>query len=188
MLQKWTKNVTYFLVGLSFACLLATVIFTPNDLFFFQPSKKKEVSYQKRKEGTKDIWIVKDGIRYHHHVKAPTSTLTVIPREKNLELVENIENMRCWYQEKKFMKDHIAQQRIHYYKAANGMYLYHGHELLSQDLFVAIYDCEGSDIKYEIQPLFLYFKGTAQDSVIQFVDKTPQFHATDFHAVIKEQS
>ncbi len=154
--------------------------------FSYSPDEEQKplISHQHRFGINKDLWIVTEEGRHHHHLNSPESTLTLIPSKKGIDAVESMQQIRCWLQQK--VDPVLNEQKIQYIKAGEGTYFYRDQEFLARNLIFAFYEEKGSDLPLELHPSHLFFKGRAQQAYFHLQDQRPEFDADQFQVEINE--
>ncbi|MBI5274616.1 MAG: hypothetical protein HY860_06150 [Chlamydiales bacterium] len=184
MLYQVEKYAKYLLMMFSLITMTLIFCIKPDDILSAHPTVEAQVCHQKRSMGTKDLWTVEDGSRLHHHLENLSSTLTIIPGKHGLEVIENMDHIRCWMQDKVFLSP--PHQKIRYFKSTHGMYFYKQHELHIQDVLLAMYEQNGIELVKEIQPSLLLFKGKAKEASFNITENKVDFFASHFEAVFEE--
>ncbi|MCI0382151.1 MAG: hypothetical protein L0207_03755 [Chlamydiae bacterium] len=147
---------------------------------------------QHRKNVRKDIWFVQDDDqRLHYQIESLSSTLTFIPQNDKFQLVEILDNLKCWMQDKLFKtdRDFIPMQQMRYMEAAKGTYHYTSQEFDAEGVSLAMFRLPGHELP---QSFFLdsqkaFLKGIAKNISFKISGKTPQFQARNFKAGVADQ-
>jgi hypothetical protein len=146
--------------------------------------KKLEISHQYRFGIVKDLWISQEKGRYHHHLLAPESTVTLIQSEKGIDAVEDLEEIQCWIQQQ--TPPFNEKERIQYIKAENGTYFYLQQEFLAKQMKFACYDQPPGPFSSDIPLSQLLFKGKADAAYFQFCHHHPEFNADHFEVELEK--
>lgn len=142
---------------------------------------------QQRSGVRKEIWLAQeDGSRLHYRILSATSMLTLTPIQNKVEVVEALQGVKCWMQEKVYAsKDGTSMQQTRYFEAQNGLYRYNSAQLIAQQVLLSVFRLPGLLLPSEPEGAML--KGIAERVVLTFGGKIPQFQATGFKATYKEQ-
>lgn len=145
---------------------------------------KKEPIHQQRFNVQKDIWYLENGMRLHFSLFSTDSFLSLKEKNGKFELVEDLKNLHCFAQEKIYFNSHTHQweQKLRYFKAKKGTYLFPSHQFLSDMINLYFYDLEGTDLPKDITPFSPYLKGVASQVSFMFSDKKSHFKAYHFKA------
>jgi len=190
-----------------FACLFLT-LFTSTVFFkiFYSPKNPHETQewltkttsnpkYQEnffnkqiRSGVSKDLWILEKGKqRLHHHVESPYSILTATPNANRIELVEQMLDMKCYFQEKiEEEKKHLIQN-IRYFESKEGLYHYTNHSFTADSVFLRLHRIPGDILTTNLDLNEPYLKGLAENITLSFSEKLPRFHAEKFKAQVWAQ-
>ncbi len=174
-----------------------TMIMRPSDLETYQDIvKKKEIASssalsstnQHRKKVQKDIWFSQnDTARLHYQIASEGSLLTLTPIKNKFEIVESLEGIHCWMQDKLVMED-APMQQTRLIEADHGLYHYTTQQFTASGVLLSLFRLPGHTLP--TKPLHkdqAFLQGTAQDVSFIFSGKTPQFQADQFEAtVVKE--
>ena len=139
---------------------------------------------QQRKGVVKEIWFTQeDNSRLHYRIFSESSLLTIKPTGKSFELIEKLEKIKCWMQDKLY--DPAAgsgpTQQIRFLAAEDGLYRYTTQEFLAQTVALSLYRLGGHELPKEMvaKP---FLKGVAEDVSFAVSGKSPQFKAKHFKA------
>jgi hypothetical protein len=139
---------------------------------------------QQRKGVVKEIWFTQeDNSRLHYRIFSESSLLTIKPTGKNFELIEKLEKIKCWMQDKLYDPNAGAgpMQQIRFLAAEEGLYRYTTQEFLAQSVALSLYRLNGHELPKEMttKP---FLKGIAEDVSFGVSGKSPQFKARHFKA------
>ena len=140
---------------------------------------------QQRKGVVKEIWFTQeDNSRLHYRIFSESSLLTIKPEGKNFDLIEKLEKIKCWMQDKLYDPTATAgpTQQIRFLAAQEGLYRYTTQEFLAQSVDLSLYRLSGHDLPKEMSTLKPFLKGIAEDVSFGISGKSPQFKATHFKA------
>jgi hypothetical protein len=193
------RRATIFsLLFLGIATLLWGVLlvrFRPSDSAFIKDTiKQQELSNsnalfstteQNRKGVVKEIWFTQeDNSRLHYRIFSESSLLTIKPEGKNFDLIEKLEKIKCWMQDKLYDPAAGAgpMQQIRFLAAEEGLYRYTSQEFLAQSVALSLYRLGGHDLPKEMVATKPFLKGIAEDVSFAVSGKSPQFKAKHFKA------
>jgi len=146
---------------------------------------------QLRKGVQKDIWFSQDGsARLHYEIFSESSLLTLTPVDNHFEIIESLEGIRCWMQDKLITDEgglHPTQQ-ARLIEAEKGVYRHMKQEFIANDVNLSLFRLEGHSLpKTALPRKDAYLTGVAQNISFLFGGKTPKFQANQFQAaVVKE--
>lgn len=134
---------------------------------------------QHRGKVVKEIFFTdNEGQRLHYRIESDASTLTLQPEGPHVDIIEHLQGMRCWMQDK---LEEDAQQ-IRYFEATDGIYRYSAQRFLAQSVALSLYRLPGHDLPVQWEDKSPFLKGTADSVSFAVSGKTPQFQATQFTA------
>ncbi len=146
-------------------------------------------THQKRYGVRKDIWFAQeDGSRLHYQIESESSILTLLPGKK-FDIIENLEKMKCWMQDKLYLSSNAQPiQQMRYFEADHGTYQYTTQQFVAQAVALSLFRLPGHalPVKYDSKSAFL--RGIAQDVSFSVSGKTPQFQAQNFKAILKQSN
>jgi hypothetical protein len=187
-------------------CLLSLFILTAlwgvaslrirlSDVTHFKKRFKKEkeapsknlfsTTHQQRKGVVKEIWFAQeDGSRLQYRIFSETSLLIIRPEGNSLDLVEKLEHLKCWMQDKLYDPSSASgpTQQIRYLAAEEGVYRYTSQEFLAQSVALSLFRLNGHELPKETLKTRPFLKGIAQDVSFAVSGKNPQFNAKHFKA------
>lgn len=135
---------------------------------------------------SKDLWVTgHDQKRIHHHIESPRSILTAVQKGSQIELTEQMINMRCFFQEKIEEEEGELRQNIRYLQSSEGVYHYSDHLFDAHSVFLALYTLPGDTLTTTLDPKTAYLRGVADDVSLSFSNGSPNFHAEKFKAQIR---
>ncbi|MBS0604987.1 MAG: hypothetical protein JSS60_08150 [Verrucomicrobia bacterium] len=140
---------------------------------------------QQRKGVVKEIWFSQeDNTRLHYRIFSESSLLTIKPEGKSFDLIEKLEKIKCWMQDKLY--DPAAgsgpTQQIRFLAAEEGLYRYTSQEFLAQSVALSLFRLGGHDLPKETMTTKPFLKGIAEDVSFAVSGKNPQFKAKHFKA------
>jgi hypothetical protein len=140
---------------------------------------------QRRKGVVKEIWFTQeDNSRLHYRIFSEASLLTIKPEGKSFDLIEKLEKIKCWMQDKLYEPAAAGtgpMQQIRFLAAEEGLYRYTSQEFLAQTVALSLYRLNGHELPKELasKP---FLKGIAEDVSFAVSGKSPQFKAKHFKA------
>ena len=140
---------------------------------------------QHRKGVIKEIWFSQEeGDRLHHRICSDTSLLTIVPDGNKLDLIEKLNNITCWMQDKLYTETGKATpfQQARFLKAQEGFYKYSTQEFMAQSVDLSLYRLEGIELPLQSVKIKPFLKGIAKDVSFSVSGKTSQFKAQQFKA------
>ncbi len=146
---------------------------------------------QERKQVRKDIWFSQDdSSRLHYQIASESSQLTLTPIQNRFEIVETLDGIKCWMQDK-LMKDGAEEdpmQQVRLIEAKNGVYRHSTQEFLANGVELSLFRLPGHQLPKEpVSEQESLLTGIAKDISFHFGGKTPQFQASQFQAMrVKE--
>jgi hypothetical protein len=154
-------------------------------------SQSSNASQQRRKQVRKDIWFSQDQCsRLHYRISSEGSLLTLTPVKNRFEVVESLQGLKCWMQDKLMTDDldESTSQQARLIEADSGTYCHTHQEFVANGVQISIFQLEGHQLPKEpISKDRAFLQGIAHDISFQFSGKTPQFQAKNFQAtVVKE--
>ncbi len=142
-------------------------------------------THQKRKGVYKEIWFTQeDNTRLHYRIFSESSLLTIKPEGNHFDLIERLEKIKCWMQDKLYVPAAGSgpMQQVRFLAAEEGLYRYTAQEFLAQSVALSLYRTPGHDLPKEMMPYKPFLKGIAEDVSFGVSGKSPQFKAKHFNA------
>jgi hypothetical protein len=140
---------------------------------------------QQRKGVVKEIWFTQeDNSRLHYRIFSESSLLTIKPEGKSFDLIEKLEKIKCWMQDKLYdpTTGTGPMQQIRFLAAEEGLYRYALQEFLAQTVALSLYRLDGHELPREMSVSKPFLKGIAEDVSFAVSGKSPQFKARHFKA------
>lgn len=156
-------------------------------------SKKSLVSttHQNRKGVVKEIYFSQeDNTRLHYRIESESSSLTLKPNGRKLDLIEKLDKIKCWMQDKLYIASpgNKPMQQMRFLEAEDGIYRYASQEFLAQSVGLSLFRLSGYDLPDGLIREIPFMRGVAQDVSFSVSGKTPQFHAQHFKALLSNQT
>ena len=137
---------------------------------------------QQRRGVVKEIWFSQeDKSRLHYRIASESSLLTVQPKGNRFELIEKLEKIQCWMQDKLYTGA-TPMQQIRFFQAKEGLYRFTTQEFLAQSVALSLYRLNGHELPEKVLGIRPFLKGIAQDVSFAVSGKNPQFNAQHFKA------
>ncbi|MBS0606150.1 MAG: hypothetical protein KF898_03370 [Parachlamydiales bacterium] len=149
-----------------------------------------QTTNQNRKGVVKEIYFTQeDQSRLHYRIESDSSILTLKPEGSKFDLIEKLEKMRCWMQDKIELTGpgSSPMQQMRYLEAEEGIYRYTAQQFLAQSVALSLYRIQGRDMPNNLGPYKPFLRGVAQDVSFAVTGKTPQFQAQHFKALLNQQ-
>lgn len=185
--------ISFFLIAclwITHLCFIRESDYSYYQTLQVQKAKKSEPSYssthQWRKNSCKDIWLTQDNEeRLHHKIKASSSILTIIPKNNKFEIVESLNGLTCWMQDKLYEmpETHDKMQQLRFIEANEGSFSYRSQEFNAQNASVFLFRLPGYLLQENLmdkQKAFL--RGIAKEAFFSISGKNPHFQAKQFKA------
>ncbi len=140
---------------------------------------------QQRKGVVKDIWFTQeDQSRLHYRIFSESSLLTIKPKGKSFDLIEKLEKINGWMQDKLIPATGGSgpAQQTRFFAAEEGLYRYATQEFLAQSVALSLFRLQGHELPQETPCTKPFLKGRAEDVSFAVSGKSPQFKATHFKA------
>lgn len=147
-----------------------------------------EHAYQTREGVRKDIWTVENGQRMHYRIDSQSSILRLVPNDTKMELVENLQGIKCWMQDKLLFSNETGTaplQQVRYLEANAGTYRYNTQQFDANSVSLFFLRLPGHTLTFDVGSKHAFLSGIAQDVSFSISDGTPQFKAQNFKASIK---
>ncbi|MCP5505583.1 MAG: hypothetical protein H7A38_01710 [Chlamydiales bacterium] len=197
MIQRATL-IAFILLALFTGGVLFEAFYAPQSATSIEELLTQDISMPKNEEKypnkqmrsgvSKDLWIAnKEGGRLHHHIESPRSILTAVQKGSQIELTEQMINMRCFLQEKIEDDDGKLTQNIRYFQSSEGTYRYSDQLFNAHSVFLALYSLPGDTLTTTLDPSTAFLKGVADEVSLSFSNGSPNFQAEKFKAHIRPQ-
>jgi hypothetical protein len=144
-------------------------------------------SNQNRKGVVKEIYFTQeDNTRLHYRIESESSVLTLKPEGNRFDLIEKLEKIKCWMQDKLYYKTlgTDPMQQVRFLEAGDGIYRYTSQQFLAQSVGLSLYRVQGHELPIALQKEVPFMRGIAQDASFSVSGKTPQFQAQHFKALL----
>jgi hypothetical protein len=139
---------------------------------------------QNRLKVCKDIWFSQaPETRLHYRIESASSALTFEPRGTKIDIIEHLEQMRCWMQDKITPGASVSQQ-ARYFTAREGTYNFLSQQLLADKATLSLYRMPGDRLPEigRMPSCEPFLAGEAATVAFSVAGNTPKFQANDFKA------
>jgi len=144
-------------------------------------------THQIREGVRKEIWVSQeDGSRLQYRIASATSTLSILPGEKRVQIMENLHNIHCLMQDKLYTAQGHPEQQVRLLEAKEGVYDYQAHAFQAQTVELSLLRLPGKTLPPSCTSQNAFLSGVAKDVSFSFGEKAPKFHAQQFKALFKE--
>jgi len=143
---------------------------------------------QQRKGVVKEIWFTQEeNTRLHYRIFSESSLLTIQPSGTHFDLVEKLEKIQCWMQDKLYTPTTGGgyMQQIRFLAAEEGVYRYNSQEFLAQSVALSLFRLQGHELPKEMAQAKPFLKGVAEGVWFAVSGKNPQFKAQHFKAELE---
>lgn len=173
------------------------------DLHFYQNLMKEKaiastnISYsstnQMRKGVRKDIWFAQDDdSRLQYRIESVASVLTLLPVKNKFEVIETLQNIKCWTQDKLYFngQSQTPMQQARYLEANEGIYHYGSQQFNAHGVTLSIFHLPGHKLSTQfLDSKKAFLSGLAKSVSFTVSGKTPQFQAEQFKAsLLREET
>jgi hypothetical protein len=146
-------------------------------------------TYQTRESVRKDIWIADaNSDRLHYRIESKSSLLKLIPKEHKSEIIEQLQGIKCWMQDKLYAASEAAtpMQQVRYLEADQGTYRYNSQHFDANSVSLSLLRLPGHLLSFPFDPQAEPFlKGVAQNVSFSIDEGIPKFQARNFKATLK---
>lgn len=196
MFKKTATYTTLFLMIATIGWLVKLMYITDADLDRYEALKnagkaiaakeQEKKSYQYRSGVRKDLWLAQeDHTRLHHRIASQSSRLTLVPIDDKVDIIEHLQNLQCWMQDKIFLP--TATQQLRYFEAEQGIYQYSIQRFAASSVILSLFRLQGTDLPFSLNPKTAFLQGIAQDVSFSIAGKATQFQAKQFKATLTSQ-
>ncbi len=140
---------------------------------------------QKREGVRKEIWFSEEeGVRLHYKIESASSLLTFAPKENKIDIVENLENLKFWMQDRIYQDPAMQKkmQQVRFLEADHGIYRITSQEFLAESVKVALFRLPNDTLPEIIDPGSAFLHGLSESIFFSISGKMPQFEAHNFRA------
>jgi hypothetical protein len=143
---------------------------------------------QNRLKVCKDLWFSEENQqRLHYRIESGSSSLTMAPKGHKVEVIERLELMRCWMQDKLLPsnKGELSQQ-TRYFTAREGVYHFLSQQLIADKATLSFYRMAGDQLPNigQLPAVEPFLSGEATKIAFSISGSTPTFQAFEFKAFL----
>jgi hypothetical protein len=149
---------------------------------------KGEQTHQTRGGVRKDLWLSQqDRSRLHYRIDSKSSVLTLLPIDDKVDIIENLQHLKCWMQDKLYAQGDVAMQQMRFFEADQGIYQYSTQRFAANSVILSLFRMPGTLLPLSVDPSKAFLRGIAQDVSFSIAGKTTQFQAQKFKATLMSQ-
>ena len=149
---------------------------------------KGEQTHQSRGGVRKDLWLSQqDHSRLHYRIDSKSSVLTLLPIDDKVDIIENLQHLKCWMQDKLYAQGDVVMQQMRFFEADQGIYQYSTQRFAANSVILSLFRVPGTVLPSSIDTSKAFLRGIAQDVSFSIAGKTTQFQAQKFKATLTSQ-
>ena len=149
---------------------------------------KGEQTHQTRGGVRKDLWLSQqDYSRLHYRIDSKSSVLTLLPIDDKVDIIENLQHIKCWMQDKLYAQGDVVMQQMRFFEADQGIYQYSTQRFAANSVILSLFRVPGTLLPLSVDPSKAFLRGIAQDVSFSIAGKTTQFQAQKFKATLMTQ-
>jgi hypothetical protein len=146
---------------------------------------KGEQTHQTRSGVRKDLWLSQqDHSRLHYRIDSKSSVLTLLPIDDRVDIIENLQHIKCWMQDKLYVQGDVVMQQMRFFEADQGIYQYSTQKFAANSVILSLFRVPGVQLPGSIDPSKAFLRGIAQDVSFSIAGKATQFQAQKFKATL----
>lgn len=146
---------------------------------------KGEQTHQTRGGVRKDLWLSQqDHSRLHYRIDSKSSVLTLLPIDEKVDIIENLQHIKCWMQDKLYAQGDVVMQQMRFFEADEGIYQYSTQRFAANSVILSLFRMPGTLLPSLVDPSKAFLRGLAQDVSFSIAGKTTQFQAQKFKATL----
>jgi hypothetical protein len=147
---------------------------------------KGEQTHQTRSGVRKDLWLSQqDHSRLHYRIDSKSSVLTLLPIDDKVDIIENLQHIKCWMQDKLYAQGDVVMQQMRFFEADQGIYQYSTQRFAANSVILSLFRVPGIQLPGSVDPSKAFLRGIAQDVSFSIAGKATQFQAQRFKATQK---
>ncbi len=140
---------------------------------------------QTRQTVQKDIFLSEETERLHMRIRSQSSELSLSFANHKPQVIENLKNLECWFQDKLVINDFGNKtQQMRYFTASEGTYIFPLHHFHAHKVDMSFYQCPGHTLPYYLPSDHIFLMGYASEVSFIVSEKNPSFTATHLKAKI----
>ncbi len=149
---------------------------------------RDQQTHQNRRSVRKDLWLSQqDRTRLHYRIDSKSSVLTLLPIDDKVDIIENLQQIQCWMQDKLYAQGDVPMQQMRFFEADQGIYQYSSQRFAANTVTLSLFRIPGLQLPTTIDPRTAFLRGIAQDVSFSVAGKTTQFQAQKFKATLLSQ-
>jgi len=189
---------TLCMAAISSAWLVKLVYLSPSDRVKYEKlletgravakATKGEQTHQTRSGVRKDLWLSQpDHSRLHYRIDSKSSVLTLLPIDDRVDIIENLQHIKCWMQDKLYVQGDVVMQQMRFFEADQGIYQYSTQRFAANSVILSLFRVPGIQLPGSVDPSKAFLRGIAQDVSFSIAGKATQFQAQRFKATLMSQ-
>ena len=195
MFRRASRIATLTILCLSASWISYLSVFKKGALSTTQKSKLQQslsdsavmTASQSRKKVRKDIWVSQPNHqRLQNRIDSKTSLLTLTPHKGSLEVVEQLQDIQCWSQEKIYTTGAAPSHQLRILQAQEGSYSYKTQTFEAANASLALCKIQGLSLPIQPQTHEIFLKGTASQISFTVESGVPLFKADQFKASLSQ--
>ncbi len=186
---------TLCMAAISSAWLVKLVYLSPSDRVKYEKlletgraiarATKGEQTHQTRSGVRKDLWLSQqDHSRLHYRIDSKSSVLTLLPIDDKVDIIENLQHIKCWMQDKLYVQGDVVMQQMRFFEADQGIYQYSTQRFAANSVILSLFRVPGVQLPGSIDLSKAFLRGIAQDVSFSIAGKATQFQAQKFKATL----
>ncbi len=144
-----------------------------------------EVVLERATGTTKDLWMNKNGKRFHYHLESPSTKVIARNDQNGASYFEEMEEMRLWMQDR-FLSSSKPTQQIRFIQTPHSVFDFSEQKLKTENTFIALYTTPGEVLSLYLKPEQISLRGKADSFDLQMEKDGANFSAKGFKAQIHE--
>jgi hypothetical protein len=149
---------------------------------------KGQQTHQTRGGVRKDLWLAQeDQSRLHYRIDSKSSVLTLLPIDDKLDIIENLQQIKCWMQDKFYVQGSALMQQMRFFEAEQGLYQYSSQKFAANSVALSLFRIPGMHLPASVDPKAAFLRGIAQDVSFSIAGKATHFQAQRFKATLTSQ-
>jgi hypothetical protein len=183
------------MIVLSFAWVFKLIYLSPGDRLQCEKllnsgkaiarATKDQQTHQNRSGVRKDLWLSQqDRTRLHYRIDSKSSVLTLLPIDDRLDIIENLQHIKCWMQDKLYTQGNVIMQQMRFFEADQGIYQYSSQRFAAKSVALSLFRIPGIQLPGPVDPSQAFLRGIAQDVSFSIAGRTTQFQAQRFKATL----
>lgn len=198
MFKRAILFTSLFMAVLTFGWLFKLVYFSKANIAIYKSvlysgraiakATKDKKTHQNRSGVRKDLWLSQvDRTRLHYRIDSKSSVLTLLPIDDKVDIIENLQQIQCWMQDKLYTQGSAPMQQMRFFEADQGTYQYSSQKFTANSVALSLFRIPGIQLPTVVDPRTAFLRGIAQDVSFSVAGKTTQFQAQRFKATLLSQ-